>query len=325
MITEKVDYKELYVEIKSGFERSTVRGTTKEIQNKENIEYPCKMLIDQSTRSGFSIWDNKKQLVKVGYVYKNANCSTTEYKYILKEIIKENINEFKVEVLIGEDVYKGINFETVTTLLNIKSILTDLEYEFKQEKKELQTFFFNNKVWKKNLAKPKDFKFGTTESDKKEVRKIVSEYYPLLFIESSYIEITEDMSDSIGMGIGLILNQNIKGTLLNLVQFNKRLPIHESVVNKLEGESWEDVVKKLRKPFREAYEVGNIFEMDLNTRRKIDDQLRKILTHLDTLVFVKIERTYKDWGILVLENNISLDKLNEDKSFYLVACRKKRK
>lgn len=322
---DKIKYSELYVEIKDGFQRSTVRGTLKENQNIEDIEYPCTLLIDQSTKSGFSIWDSKKQLIKIVSVNIKDNCSVTEYKYILKDILKEHIDEYQVDTLIGEDIYNGENFHTSSVLINIKSILTDLEYEYSKEGNSFTFYAFNNKVWKSNLAKPKAFKFGDTENDKKEVRRIVSEYYPLLFTETTYTELTEDMTDSIGMGIGLILNRNLKGTILNMVQYNKRLPIHESIITKKEDETWEEVVRTLRKPFRDAYEVGSTFEMELNTRRKIDDQLRKILTHIDCLLVVKIERTYKDWGILVLKNNLSLEELNEDKSFYLISCRKKRK
>ena len=319
--TTKVDYKEVFVELKLGNERASIRAIPKENQNKEDIAYPCTILFDQSTRSGFSIWDSKKRLVMTGYVYKKDSCTVTEYKYILKEISEELIKEYQVKTIIHEEIYGGENYLTLEVLMYIKHMIKDLEFE----NPDLKVFGFHNRIWKKHLAKPKTFKFGATEQEKKEVRKLVEQYYPLLFVESDYYEITEDMADSIGMGIGLILNQKIAGNMLNLVQFNKKLPIHQMIIKKEENDDWETLISKLRKPYRDAYSVGKVMEIELNTNRKIDEQLKRVLTHLDCVVCVKIPKSYKNWGLILLEQNIKPSDLNGDKSFWIVSVRKKRK
>lgn len=321
MDLNKVDYREIYVEIKLGNERATTRPVLEENQNSEAIQYPCTILFDQSTRTGFSIWDSKKSLVMTGCVYKKDTCSVTEYKYILKEIIENLIAKYRVDTIIHEEIFGGESFLTLEVLMYIKHMIKDLEFE----NDNLKVYGFNNKIWKKNLAKPKAFKFGNTEQDKKEVRRIVENYYPLLFVDANFCDITEDMSDSLGMGIGLILNQKIQGSLLNAVQFNKKLPIHSVIVKKEDSDDWNDIVAKLRKPFRTAHELNPLMEIELNTSKKIGDQLRRVLTHIDCITCVKIPKSYKDWGIILLEHNIKPSDLNGDKSFWIVSCRKTRK
>lgn len=318
---EKVDYAEVFVELKLGNERASIRAIQKENQNKEDIAYPCKILFDQSTRSGFSIWDSKKRLVMVGYLYKKDACSVTEYKYILKNLVENFIEEYQVDTIIHEEIYGGENYLTLEVLMYIKHMIKDLEYE----NENLKVYGFHNRIWKKHLAKPKAFKFGSTEQEKKEVRKLVEQYYPLLFVESNYYEITEDMADSIGMGIGLILNQKIAGNMLNLVQYNKKLPIHQMIVKKEDVDNWEEIINKLRKPYRDAYNIGKVMEIELNTKRQIDEQLKRVLTHIDCVVCVKIPKSYKNWGLILLEQNIKPSDLNGDKSFWVVSVRKKRK
>lgn len=319
--SDKVDLRNIYLSIENGKNRATTRAVPEEEQTKEDITYPCTILLDQSTRTGFSIWDSKKTLVTTGYVYKKDNCTLVEYKHILKEVIEFLIEKYNITTAIHEEVFGGENFHTVETLLYIKHMVVDLEHTLEGFK----VYGFHNKIWKKHLAKPKPFKFGTTAVEKKEVRKYVEQYYPLLFLDASCSLITEDMADSIGMGIGLILNQKLKGNMLNLVQFNKKLPFHSKIVNKADNEDWETVIGKMNKPFRDAYGVSKSMEIELTKSKKLDDQIRRVLTHIDCVAYVKIDKSYRDWGLILLENNIKPSDLEEDKSFWIVTCRKKRK
>src|SRR5699024_12642393 len=61
----------------------------------------------------------------------------------------------------------------------------------------------------------------------------------------------------------------------------------------------EEFVKKLRKPFRVAYEEGGLIELELEKNKGVKKLFRQFLSHKDALTFVRIPKDYKYWGVKI--------------------------
>lgn len=307
----------VFFEVKGGKHRTSVKAVKEEEQNKADIEYPCFLFLDQSTSTGYALYDNKSQLV-LGGVIEKGKANLTDYKYKLKGILEELIDDYKVSNVFYEEVYDKENMWTTEVLMYIKHMVQDISY-FKED---VEVLGVDHMVWKSKLA-GKD-KFNTSGNHKVEVKKYVEGVYPLLFIDKEYIDLTEHTVDAMGMGIGLMVKQTRRGNFYHTVRYKKNLPIEELIVAKGD-KSWEEVIAKCRKPFRDAYELGGIMELELDRRRGIGDLFRRILTHRDGVACVKVPRDYKDWGVTLLLHNKSPEELTESKDFWLIAVRKRRK
>ena len=152
---------------------------------------PCKLILDQSTRTGFSIWDKHNSLVAVGVLYKESNSSVTSYKYEAIPRLDDFITRFEINEILLEDVFLQ-NVETYETLLYIKHSIEDLGHL-----RGIPVGAVPSSKWKQILARPNKF---NAEDEKAEVRKYVEKAFPLLFTGVYSVQITEDMVDSLGMG-----------------------------------------------------------------------------------------------------------------------------
>lgn len=283
---------------------------------------PCNLFLDQATNTGYAVFDSKGCLI-TGGAFLKEDLGLQEYKFALKEEIEKLIEKFDVKNVFYEEVFDGGNISTTEILLYIKHMVQDLTYN----REDLEVFGLDNKSWKSKLALPDIFK-AEKNKEKELVLHYVLQVYPLLLLGTDFSDIKSHMVDAIGMGIAITIKSGAtaRTNFYSTVRFNKKLPIHQVLVQKNDTDDWETIIKKLRKPFKTAYEVGDIFEVELNTRKNTDDLIRQILTHKDTLTIMKIPYTYKNWGIMLLENNIKpSDVLSEDKSFWIVSVRKNRK
>lgn len=308
----------IYVTIEKQNNRSSVIPIKKCDQEVENIKYPCYLLMDQSTETGYTVYDDDYQLIMSGNLGKN-NASLEEYKYALKDVVDELIEEYKIKTIFYEEVYDKENMWTTEVLLYIKHAIKDIAYL----NKEVEVFGVDHMTWKVKLASPN--KFNTSNNHKKEVLKYVEGVYPLLFMDKENSKLTEHMVDALGMGIGLLVKRTRRGGFYDTVRFNKNLPIHQMILKVDEDVMWEEVVGKCRKPYRDAFAVGGVTELELNRRKGIGDLFRRYLTHKDALAVVRIPKDYKDWGILLLEHGKKPSELGKDKDFWLLSVRKKRK
>src|SRR5699024_1141227 len=133
-------------------------------------------------------------------------------------------------------------------------------------------------------------------------------------------------------------------------KYNKRLPVHFQIFednligeSELEGNDVEqemeeyeelkkqrekEIVKKLRKPFRLAYEEGGMVELELNKRSGIENIYRRFLSHKDVLTYIRIPPDYKNWGMIILENGETPERFetseNKNGGYLLFCARKKR-
>lgn len=309
----------VFYEIKEKKDRSSVRFIPKEEQVISDIKKPCYIFLDQSTFSGYAVYDSKNQLITSGEVQKK-NTSLEEYKYTFKDIIYALVDEYEVSTIFYEEVYDEANMWTTEVLMYIKHMIKDIGYL----RKDVEVFGVDHTKWKRMLAAPEKFS-AKKGKHKDEVKKYVEGVYPLLFMDVKYGKLTENMIDAIGMGVGLLVKQSRRGGFYNTVRYNKNLPIHEKVMATQVSEDWDEIIRKSNKPYRDAYGVGGVMELELDRRRAVGDLFRRYLTHRDGVAYVRIPKDYKDWGVLLLKHNIKPSDLGEQQDFLLLAVRKKRK
>ncbi|KTF59833.1 MULTISPECIES: hypothetical protein [Bacillus amyloliquefaciens group] len=280
---------------------------------KSEIEEPCYLFLDQSTSSGYAVYDNNSRLVLSGVVQKGKS-SLQEYKYGFRDLIQELVNSYGVSTIFHEEVYDASNMITTEVLFYIKHMIQDIGY-FSEK---IEVLGLDHMKWKSELAKPG--KFNKSGDHKKQVKELVEKVYPLVTLTA------EDEVDAIGMGVSVLIKQKRRVNFYHTTRYNKKLPLNEFILNdELIDGSEECTIKKLRKPFRDAYEIGGLHELPLDTRRKVDDLFRRFLSHRDAVVYIRIPKTYKYWGVYLLHHNISpRDLIQDDQSFILMCTRKSR-
>lgn len=314
----------IFFEIKEKKYRTSVRAIPEFEQVQEDWESPCFLFLDQSTSTGYALYDNKNQLILSGLAIK-GNTGLMDYKYQLKDIVYDLIEKYGVKTVFHEEVYDKDNMWTTEVLMYIKHMIKDIEYHLS----DVEVFGVDHMTWKTKLA-GKD-KFNTQNNHKQEAKKYVAGVYPLLFMDVRYGELTEDMIDAIGMGVALLVKQTRRGDFYHTVRYNKSLPIHVRVVtveDYLDDEGdvdWEARIAKCQKPYREGYEIGGDMELELDKRRAVGDLFRRFLSHRDGVAVVRVPYTYKDWGVLLLEYGMKPSELPESKEFWLMAVRRNRK
>ena len=115
----------------------------------------------------------------------------------------------------------------------------------------------------------------------------------------------QDMMDSLGMGIARLVK--CEGmSHYNLARFNKNLPIHEKLIF---VETIEEVLSedyKLNKPYQVAKDIGGVKELELDTNKQLGVNIRKVLSHEDCLLIVRIPQNYRYFGMLLLENGVDI-------------------
>lgn len=285
------------------------------------IKPPCTLFLDQASSTGFSLYDRESRIVMSG-VLARGRMRLYDYKKDLVNYILELVDEYDIDTIFHEEVYDDLNMITTETLFYLKHAIKDLGYE----KKGLKVLGIAHKTWKSLLAKPGKFKYG--KDDKLEIRKWVSEVYPLLALTR------QDEFDAVGMGIAIMINEKGKKNYYKWAKYNKKLPIHTVLykpvfeeMENIEDDDVQEKVNKMRVAFRRGYAAGGLHELELNRRREVFDPIRQFLSHVDGLVYIKIPKEYKYWAMLMLlHGNEPKDFIDEqnDGSYYILASRKNR-
>lgn len=278
------------------------------------ITYPCYLFLDQSTRTGYALFDGDSRLILSGVVEKDAKESVRTYGFALADMVRELAQTYQVSTVFHEEVYDKANMITTETLMYIKHKIQDISYT----DKEIEVLGLDHMRWKSELAKPE--KFVKTKDHKVQVQKFVGMVFPLVTM------FTDDESDAIGMGIAVLMKQRKRGNFFDVTRYNKNLAIWEYIIEgDVTPENIHEVIDGMRKPVRDAFEIGGAFEIPLDSRKRVDDTFRKFLSHRDSVVYTHIPKKYKYWGVMLLDNGIKPSKLvREDESFTVISCRKKR-
>lgn len=278
---------------------------------------PCTILLDQATHTGYVIYDSKKSIVCVGALDKTKHTSLTEYKFAMQSRLTELIAQFEVNHVIYEGVFHDVNTKTTETLLYIKHAIDDL-----QHLTGVKVDAADNGKWKQILARPN--KFNATD-EKAEVKKYVVNAYPLLFIGVYENALSGDMIDVMGMGIALVVKVGRNLNLMHALKYNKTLPINTLVFTDMMTPLGEQLLTTRKRSFKQAYESEGMFLVDTDVQKQAYVGIRQYLTHRDGVAVVKITPEYKEWGIMLLELNLTLAELSANNEFWLLAIRKKRK
>lgn len=292
----------------------------------EEITPPCTLFLDQASSTGFSLYDSESRIVMSG-ILDRGRMSLYDYKQDLVSYILKLVDYYKVDTLFYEEVYDDLNMVTTEMLFYLKHAIKDMGYE----QEGLKVYGMAHKTWKTKLAKPGKFKFG--RDDKQEIRKWVSEIYPLLALTK------QDEFDAIGMGIAVMIKEKGKKNYYEFAKYNKRLPIHTllypRVFEDIEGYSGEELegviqerVNKMRVAYRRGYAAGGLHQLELDKRKEVYDPIRRFLSHIDGLVYINIPVDYKYWGMIMLLHEDEPGKFKKDGNdggYYLLAARKNRK
>lgn len=280
------------------------------------LKMPCYLFLDQASHTGYTLWDDESRLVMSGVIYREKTSESFEtFIHEMVSVVEEIIQEYGVKNVFYEEVYvpKEVSISTAESLHYIKHHVKDIGFR----NKGVEVLGLDANRWKQELAKPKAFK--QSKDDKKQVMGFVEEIFPLLAFT------TDDESDAIGMGIAVMIKDRNKKNIYNVTRFNKKLPIHLEIFNSDRDFKDPAIIQKLPVRFKRPYNIGGMYELPLNKRRGLDMEIRKYLSHKDSLLYVEIPRDYKDWGLLLLTNNISIhDLTSEDKSYIILASRKNR-
>lgn len=291
--------------------------------SKEQWKRPLYMFLDQASSTGYSVFDDDSKLVMSGVMQHQPNVeSREEFVHMMVQIVEEICVEYGVQHLFHEEVYIDggiVSMSTAEKLHYIKSHIQDI----KMRQPQIEIYGLDAKKWKSELAKPERFKFAKGSkrdaSEKAETLKHVTEIFPLVSI------VTDDESDALGMGVAIMIKDRNKKNIYNVTRFNNKLPINLQIFNKSFDFTDDEAIQKLKVAWKRPANIGGVTELKIDGRKNIETSIRQFLSHKDSLIFVEIPPTYKNWGMLILEHNLKLSDLDsEDKSFYLVASRKRR-
>ena len=284
------------------------------------IEYPCHLFLDQATKTGYVIYDDKRRLVTAGHVVKDSKEELVDFKYALRDEINALIDKYRVSHVWHEEAYDKANHWTTEVLMYIKHMIKDLSYERSRgigvaegsSVGDVTVLGLDHMKWKSLLAKPKAFK--RTGDDKKQVAKFVGEVYPLL-------NLPEDTMDALGMGIAIVFKQSETNVLHN-ARINKKLPVFVEVMTLKPGEQIEDKIAKLSKKFRVTAETKGIYEIDYVTKKDELMNARYFLSFKDAVCWARIPY-HTTYGQLLLHYNIVPKNMIEGEEVIMIACRKK--
>lgn len=350
LVKSKAKHVQNHVTLEGGGNRNSVTIIPRRKQEFDKIEKPCTLFIDQSTDTGYALFDKKKRLVMLGALRKSGKTGLGDYKFSLEALMEVLIEEYGVETVVYEEVYDHANRWTTEVLHYIKHTIKDLETRAKLEDsdKKLTVMGVDHLRWKKELASPNKFS-PKKGKDKEEVEKHVSYTYPLLLTGDNRKKLTEDMIDALGMGIGVLVKTTLTGKMYHKARYDKRLPIDVEILDSTRhkgliefcqtGESYDDyiinheekapeideAVSKLRKPFREAYEVGDVVRLDYDKGKLYADTVRQYLSHIDQIVVTEVTKDYRYWGYYLLMLNKDMTDIEPDGTYYIAVARRRRR
>lgn len=276
-----------------------------------------KLFFDQSTNTGYSIFQGKELRV-VGRFGIGKGGGLELYKNKLQQLVNNYMEQLDIEEVWYEEVYDKKNMRTTEVLMYIKHLFKDINYANKVKGKDIGVYGVDHTKWKSILS---DKGIKGDQNDKEQVRKYVFE---ILDIPDSMGElINEDMSDALGMGLARSIKSSDKSFYM-MARFESKLPIHESVII---SEDINFKTVKMRKPFREARELGIIVYESEEGKLPIKphELARRVLSHTDKLVAIEVPRNYREYGVLLLLNNIKYEDFkDEEDKMYMIFARKRR-
>ena len=285
---------------------------------------PMYMFLDQASHTGYAVFDDDSKLVLSGVMIHEPNKESKQaYVLTMVDVVQDICVQYGVKHLFHEEVYidgDRVSMSTAESLHYVKSHIQDISHHHP----DISVYGLDIRKWKSELARPKRYKFSKksgikkSKEEKAETLKYVTEIYPLVSL------VTDDESDAIGMGISVMIKNKNKQNIYNVTRFNKKLPIYLEIFNK-DFEWTEENIQRLKVRYNRPYNIGGLVKLPLDKLKNHETIIRQFLSHKDALVVVEIPPEYKNWGFILLENNYSLDEItSEDKSFYLVASRKRR-
>lgn len=276
-----------------------------------------KLFFDQSTNTGYALFQGE-ELRLTGKIEIGTRGSLETYKFNLKDIIDNYIEQLDIEEVWYEEVYDEKNMRTTEVLMYVKHLFKDINYTIKKQGKELGVYGVDHTKWKSILS---DKGIKRNQNDKEEVRKYV---FSILNLGTNFEPlISEDMSDALGMGIARSVKSTDKSFYM-MARYESKLPINEQVVI---GKDIDFQTIKLRKPLRDGRDYGTItYESeDGKLPIKPHELARRVLSHRDVMVAIEIPKNFREYGILLLLNNIKYDDFkDENDKMYMVFSRKRR-
>lgn len=266
--------------------------------NKDMIEYPCLMFLDQATKTGLCIYDNRKRLVTTLRITKNKTDDIVKFRNMLKSKLQELIEEFKIVKLFCEDVFGGENFNTTQKLLSIRDLIMDLAYENK-----IKAYPLVNTKWKSRLSYPNRWRKSTDEnSDKDQIAEYVKLYYPLIRFE-------DDVLDSVGMAIAALFKVSDNKILRPLeMSLDKKLKVETEIIvpsnQKLDIYNNEHLDIIVNETKLKKYAGRLEYKMfDYDTTLDLLTNFRYILTSYDVIAVTKIPY-HRYYGQILLKYDI---------------------
>lgn len=276
-----------------------------------------KIFFDQSTNTGYSIFQGSELRV-IGRLGIGRKGSLESYKNRLELVVNNYLQELDVEEVWYEEVYDKENMRTTEVLMYIKHLFKDINYSNKIKGKDIGVYGVDHTKWKSVLS---DKGIKGDKNNKEQVREYV---FSILNLGNSLDSlINEDMSDALGMGIARSIKSSDKSFYM-MARFEKNLPVHESIII---SNDVDFKTVKMRKPFREARELGIIVyeSEDGKLPIKPHELSKRVLSHTDKLVAIEIPRNYREYGVLLITNNIKYEDFkNEEDKMYMLFARKRR-
>ena len=271
--------------------------------NEDLIEYPCVMFLDQATKTGIAVFDNKKRLIKTIFIKREETESLLRYRDKFKKFISNLIDKYKVKKLFCEDVFGGSNFETTEMLLSIKTNLEDIAFT-----KGIKFYCLVNTKWKARLSYPNHW--NKAKNDKEQIQKYVKEYFNIV--------VEEDVYDALGMGIAVLYKTTSNMRPLEM-RLNKKLPIDRGVFVICDYKEIDDIIDG---NFRNSKELLEIKKFDYDPKLSLDVNFRYMLSNFNVLGVCKIPY-HRYYGQILLEFNIRPSDIPSDGFLVGIGRRKK--
>lgn len=294
------------------------------VETPENVSVwkkPCTLFLDQAQHAGYCIFDADSKLVLSGVMSRTSTDSVKDFVHDFIAELEILCVEYGVSKIYFEETYiptQGGQYSlgTVESLNYVKHKIEDISYNTQNA---VETLGIPNKTWKSTLARPETFKPTKNKKEEKaQVQKFVSKIYPLVAM------ISDDECDAIGMGIAVMIKNPRRENRYNLTTFKKNLPIFVEFFNN-DVDLSDLGMSKQKVRFSRPFGLGGLHELPINLRGDCYKDIRQFLSHKDAVVYLKISRNYKNWGTIILNENIAIDDItSEDKSFILMASRKRR-
>lgn len=235
------------------------------------------LAFDQATNTGMAIFTEEGELAGILYITKEATENVYEYKIKFMSFLKEFIEKYKVQTIIHEKVYGGVNFDTTKNLILIEGLFEELKYTYGFNYK---VFPIINTVWKSTILdeplKP------TSVEQKYQIKAKVVSVYP--YLENA----SQDVLDSVGIGLAYfkVVKENVFRLIkLTKGEFNRRTSPKYEILECNEGEQ-PDLISYINSnaTLSKLFEKKGIVGVEYDESFDLFDYMKMAVTHFDSLV-----------------------------------------